>query len=114
LGCPNVNARNRPIRERPAVLGRAIPREACMHAVIIEDDPNVSRSIEVMLKSENFSIYATEFGEEGIDLGKLYDYDVILLDLNLPNMSGYEVLRKLRLDKVKSPILILSGRGLPR
>ena len=48
-------------------------------------------------------------GEEGIDLGKLYDYDIILLDLNLPDMSGYEVLRTLRVAKVKTPILILSG-----
>ena len=44
-----------------------------------------------------------------IDLGKLYDYDIILLDLNLPDMSGFEVLRSLRVSKVKTPILILSG-----
>jgi two-component system, cell cycle response regulator CtrA len=48
-------------------------------------------------------------GEEGIDLGKLYDYDIILLDLNLPDVSGFEVLRSLRVSKVKTPILILSG-----
>jgi two-component system cell cycle response regulator CtrA len=48
-------------------------------------------------------------GEEGIDLGKLYDYDIILLDLNLPDMSGFEVLRTLRVSKVKTPILVLSG-----
>ena len=41
-----------------------------------------------MLKSENFNVYTTDLGEEGIDLGKLYDYDIILLDLNLPDMSG--------------------------
>ncbi|MFZ2140157.1 MAG: response regulator transcription factor, partial [Xanthobacteraceae bacterium] len=46
-----------------------------------------------------------------IDLGKLYDYDIILLDLNLPDMSGYKVLRSLRVSKVKTPILILSGLG---
>ena len=45
----------------------------------------------------------------GVDLGKLYDYDIILLDLNLPDMSGFEVLRSLRMSKVKTPILILSG-----
>jgi two-component system cell cycle response regulator CtrA len=69
----------------------------------------VSRSIELMLKAESFSVFTTELGEEGVDLGKLYDYDLILLDLNLPDMSGYEVLRKLRLAKVRTPILILSG-----
>jgi two-component system, cell cycle response regulator CtrA len=53
--------------------------------------------------------YTTDLGEEGIDLGKVYDYDIILLDLNLPDMSGFEVLRSLRVSKVKTPILILSG-----
>eukprot|EP01035_Chromulina_nebulosa_P004240 gene4240-5781_t len=68
-----------------------------------------AQSIELMLKSESFNVYTTDLGEEGVDLGKLYDYDIILLDLNLPDMSGYEVLRTLRLSKVKTPILILSG-----
>jgi two-component system cell cycle response regulator CtrA len=80
-----------------------------MRILLIEDDATVSRSIELMLKSESFSVYTTELGEEGIDLGKLYDYDIILLDLNLPDMSGYDVLRKLRLAKVRTPVLILSG-----
>jgi len=62
-----------------------------------------------MLKSENFNTYTTDLGEEGVDLGKIYDYDIILLDLNLPDMSGYDVLRSLRVAKVKTPILILSG-----
>jgi two-component system cell cycle response regulator CtrA len=62
-----------------------------------------------MLKSESFNVYTTDLGEEGIDLGKIYDYDIILLDLNLPDLSGFDVLRKLRVSKVKSPVLILSG-----
>ena len=62
-----------------------------------------------MLKSESFNFYTTDLGEEGIDLGKLYDYDIILLDLNLPDMSGFEVLRSLRVARVKTPTLILSG-----
>src|SRR3978361_2310266 len=80
-----------------------------MRVLLIEDDSATAQSIELMLKSENFNVYTTDLGEEGIDLGKLYDYDIILLDLNLPDMSGYEVLRSLRVAKVKTPILILSG-----
>ena len=82
-----------------------------MRVLLIEDDASVAASVELMLKSENFNTYTTDLGEEGIDLGKLYDYDIILLDLNLPDMSGYEVLRNLRVAKVKTPILILSGLG---
>ena len=68
-----------------------------MRVLLIEDDASHSgQSIELMLKSESFNVYTTDLGEEGIDLGKLYDYDIILLDLNLPDMSGYEVLRTLR------------------
>ncbi len=80
-----------------------------MRVLLIEDDRATAQSIELMLKSESFNTYVTDLGEEGVDLGKLYDYDIILLDLNLPDMSGYEVLRALRVSKVKTPILILSG-----
>jgi len=80
-----------------------------MRVLLIEDDPSTSRSIEMMLAKANLNVYATDLGEEGVDLAKLYDYDLILLDLNLPDMSGYEVLRNLRVSKIDTPILILSG-----
>ena len=80
-----------------------------MRVLLIEDDSATAESVQLMLKSEGFNVYTTDLGEEGIDLGKIYDYDIILLDLNLPDMSGFDVLRKLRISKVRSPILILSG-----
>ena len=80
-----------------------------MRVLLVEDDAAVAQSVELMLKSERFVTYTTDLGEEGIDLGKLYEYDIILLDLTLPDMSGYEVLRSLRIAKIKTPILILSG-----
>ena len=83
-----------------------------MRVLLIEDDSAVARSIELMLRSEGFNVYATDLGEEGIDLGKLYDYDVIVLDLQLPDMSGFEVLRNLRTSKVRTPVLILSGNAI--
>jgi two-component system cell cycle response regulator CtrA len=80
-----------------------------MRVLLVEDDPATSRSIEVMLSKANLNVYTTDLGEEGIDLARLYDYDLILLDLNLPDMTGYDVLRQLRVSKVSTPILILSG-----
>lgn len=82
-----------------------------MRVLLVEDDNDTARAIELMLKSESFNAYITNLGEEGLDLGKLYDYDIILLDLNLPDMSGLEVLRSLRISRVKTPILILTGLG---
>jgi two-component system, cell cycle response regulator CtrA len=80
-----------------------------MRVLLIEDDSAVAQSVELMLRSASFNVYTTDLGEEGIDLGKIYDYDIILLDLNLPDMSGFDVLRKLRVSRVRTPVLILSG-----
>jgi two-component system cell cycle response regulator CtrA len=77
--------------------------------LLVEDDSGTAKSIELMLKPEGLHVDTTDLGERGIDLSKIYDYDIILLDLNLPDISGYEVLRSLRSAKVSTPILILSG-----
>ncbi len=80
-----------------------------MRILLVEDDPTTSKSIELMLSHANLNVYSTDMGEEGIDLEKLYDYDLILLDLNLPDMNGHEVLRQLRVARIDTPILILTG-----
>ena len=80
-----------------------------MRLLLIEDDPTVTKSIELMLKCEDIDVQTTELGQDGLDLGSVFLYDLILLDLNLPDMSGFDVLRSLRLGKIKTPVLILSG-----
>ncbi len=80
-----------------------------MRVLLVEDDTSTAKSIELMLKSEGYIIDITDLGAEGLDLGKIYDYDIIILDLMLPDMDGYDVLRNLRDAKVDTPILILSG-----
>ncbi|MCB1398340.1 MAG: response regulator, partial [Rhodobacteraceae bacterium] len=82
-----------------------------MRVLLVEDDPTTSRSIELMLSHANFNVYCTDLGEEAVELGKLYDYDLILLDLNLPDMAGLEVLRQIRMARVNTPILILTGEA---
>jgi two-component system cell cycle response regulator CtrA len=80
-----------------------------MRVLLVEDDSSTAKSIELMLKSEGYVVDSTDLGEDGLDLGKVYDYDIIILDLMLPDMDGYEVLKSLRASKVETPILILSG-----
>src|ERR1700694_2182831 len=80
-----------------------------MRVLLVEDDSATAQSIELMLKSEQMSVYTTDLGQEGVELGKLYDYDIILLDLNLPDISGFEVLKNLRVSKISTPVLVLSG-----
>lgn len=80
-----------------------------MRILLVEDDVAMARSIELMLKSEDYVVDTTDMGEDGLEIGKIYDYDLIILDLMLPDIDGYEVLRRLRDARVETPILILSG-----
>src|SRR3954465_10395593 len=83
-----------------------------MRLLLIEDDTLCAKTLELMLQAERFNTYTTGTGEEGVDLGKLYDYDLIVTDIGLPDISGFEVIRQLRTAKVKAPILVLSGMAL--
>ncbi len=80
-----------------------------MRVLLIEDDSSIAKNIEMMLKGEGYVVDTTDLGEDGLDLGKVYDYDIIILDLMLPDMDGYDVLKQLRASKIETPILILSG-----
>jgi two-component system cell cycle response regulator CtrA len=83
--------------------------EGIMRILLIEDDSATSKTLQVMLKNEGFVCDTTDLGEDGLEIGKLYEYDLIILDLMLPDMDGYEVLKRLRASNVKTPTLILSG-----
>src|ERR1700741_5659206 len=84
-----------------------------MRVLLVEDDSATAASIELMLRSESFICDTTDLGEDGLEIGKLYDYDIIILDLMLPDIYGYEVLRRFRAARVTTPILILSGLSGP-
>jgi two-component system cell cycle response regulator CtrA len=84
-----------------------------MRILVIEDDALTAQSIEFALAPEGIICDKAHLGREGIEVGRLYDYDLIILDLMLPDIDGYEVLLRLRSSKVKIPVLILSGLTTP-
>ncbi len=84
-----------------------------MRVLLVEDDPSTAKAIELSLASEGIICDTAELGEEGLEIGKIYDYDIIILDLMLPDIDGYEVLRRFRAASVTTPILILSGLSGP-
>jgi two-component system cell cycle response regulator CtrA len=80
-----------------------------MNVLIVEDDATTARTLALLLQFEDFQTFTADLGEAGIDLGKTHDYDLIILDMNLPDMSGMDVLRQLRASKINTPVMILSG-----
>ena len=82
-----------------------------MRVLLVEDNATTAAIMEKVLREENFIVDTTDLGEDGIEIGKLYDYDIIILDLMLPDIDGYEVLRRLRDARVRTPVLIMSARA---
>ena len=80
-----------------------------MRVLLIEDDNSTAKSIELVLAREGIICDIAQTGQEGVDLGMIYDYDIILLDLVLPDIDGYKVMEKLKAGKIKTPVFILSG-----
>jgi two-component system cell cycle response regulator CtrA len=80
-----------------------------MRILVIEDDPVVSEAIEMMLRAERMQVQCTDLGEEGVDLARLYGYDAIVVDLGLPDISGFDVIRSIRMAKVTASIIVVSG-----
>ncbi|HEX4637198.1 MAG TPA: response regulator, partial [Rhizomicrobium sp.] len=80
-----------------------------MRVLLIEDDGAARFGIELVLRADAMWVDSVDRGEDGIETARYYDYDVIVLDLRLPDMNGLEVVRSLRLAKVLTPVVILSG-----
>jgi two-component system cell cycle response regulator CtrA len=85
-----------------------------MRVLLVEDDLAASRGITLMLRGHGAIVDQTDTGEEALELVRHYDYDIVVLDLLLPDMEGYEVVRRMRSSRVETPVLILSGLTRPQ
>src|SRR3989344_3802372 len=80
-----------------------------MRVLLVEDDAATAQAIELRRRDVAMNVHTTQLGQEAVDLAKLYTYDIVLLELNLPDISGFEVLTSLRRSRVMTPIMIVSG-----
>jgi two-component system cell cycle response regulator CtrA len=80
-----------------------------MRVLLVEDDVSSARAVTMMLKNHGSIVDQTDTGEEALELVRHYDYDIVVLDLMLPDMEGYEVVRRMRAGRIETPVLILSG-----
>jgi two-component system, cell cycle response regulator CtrA len=85
-----------------------------MRVLLIEDDLMAARGVILMLKAGGAVIDHVDTGEEGLELARHYDYDIVLLDLMLPDIEGFEVVRRMRVARNDTPVLILSGLSRPQ
>lgn len=84
-----------------------------MRVLLVEDDVTAARGVAAVLRSGGAIIDTTSSGEEGVELARHYDYDILVVDLSLPDIDGFEMLRRLRAGRVHTPAIILSGSTRP-
>jgi two-component system, cell cycle response regulator CtrA len=85
-----------------------------MRVLLVEDDLTTARGVSLMLRSQGAIVDQADTGEEALELARHYDYDIVVLDLMLPDMEGTEVVRRMRAGRVQTPVLMLSGVNRPQ
>ena len=84
-----------------------------MRVLLVEDDITAARGVALMLKSGGAVVNHVDTGEEALELARHYEYDIVILDLMLPDIEGFEVVRRMRVARNDTPVLILSGLARP-
>ncbi len=84
-----------------------------MRILIVEDEPDLLRSLAQALREEDYAVDTANDGEDGLFKAEGYDYDAIVLDVMLPKLDGWEILKRLRKNK-KTPVLMLTARDQSR
>ena len=82
-----------------------------MRILVVEDEHRIANSIKKGLEQERYAVDIAYTGDDGYDLASTEDYDLIVLDLMLPEMNGIEICKELRKNKIHIPILMLTAKG---
>ena len=85
-----------------------------MRVLLAEDDVVAAQGMIVILKAAGFTVDHTDMGREALEMVRRYDYDLILLDLMLPDIEGYEVVRRMRAARLSTPVIVLSSLCRPQ
>ena len=85
-----------------------------MRVLLVEDDATSARALTAFLRADGAVTDVADTGEEALELVRHYDYDIVVLDLMLPDMEGYDVVRRMRTARIDVPVLILSGLSRPQ
>ncbi len=97
------------VSKRIAVIRGTTSKEGAVRVLQIEDDSKTAESVEMILQAEGHACDTARSGEVALELARATEYDLILLDIGLPGMDGYEVLNHLRRAGVTTPVIIQSG-----
>ncbi len=103
MAAPQRSARTTRARTRLSALTRTT------RLLLVEDDRMLSDALSRTLESAGFTVYVTAYGEDAIELARAYRFDIIVLDLTLPDFPGQHVLQQLRRFRPDTPVIILSG-----
>ena len=99
------------IAPKTANQSLTISEESAVRVLLVEDDRQAAAGTTLVLQASRAAVDAVETGEEALDLLQHYEYDIVVLDVMLPDMQGYDVLRAMRSRRTNVPVLVLSGVG---
>ena len=80
-----------------------------MRVLLVEDDPTTQQSVRMILESASMVVDTADLGEDGLEISKIYDYDIIILDLMLPDINGLEVIERLLSIAPHLPVIVISA-----
>ena len=81
-----------------------------MRILLVEDDTGIGELVKEELEAQGFAVDWAQHGDEGYELSQAFPYDLLVLDVMLPGQDGFQIIKHIRADKNKTPVLMLTAR----